>query len=271
MTKKISVALIGAGSMGGALLRGWIDKSVIDASASAIFDPAPASAVLDAAKAHRLAINPPLGSARFDALVIAVKPQVAADVLPKFAGVAGAAVTISVMAGKSLAAIAAALPDAKKIVRAMPNLPAAVGAGATALFAPSGVTQDDREIAETLMRAVGEVIWVDSDEAIDAVTAVSGSGPAYFFLLGEALADAARAIGLDAAAAQKLARATLIGAGAYAAADYRPLADLRRAVTSPGGTTEAALKILDGDGKRLRRLIDDAVEAAKRRAGDLTK
>ncbi len=270
MTKKISVALVGAGSMGCALLRGWIERRVIDGAASAIFDPAPSAAIIEAAKTGGAPINPPVGASRFDALVIAVKPQVAADVLPKFGAIAGEAVSISVMAGKSVAAIGAALPQAKKIVRAMPNLPAAVGAGATALYAPPNVGAADRNVAETLMRAVGEAIWVDSEAAIDAVTAVSGSGPAYFFLLGEALAEAGRAAGLDESAARILARATLIGAGAYAAQDARSLGELRRAVTSPGGTTEAALNILDGDEKMLRRLINAAVEAAAKRASELT-
>jgi pyrroline-5-carboxylate reductase len=270
MTKKISVALVGAGSMGGALLRGWIERRVIDGAASAIFDPAPSAAIIDAAKEHGVAVNPPIGGRAFDALVIAVKPQAAAEVLPKFAAIADRAISISVMAGKSVAAIGAALPQAKKIVRAMPNLPAAVGAGATALYAPPTVGAGDRAMAEALMRAVGEVIWVDSEAAIDAVTAVSGSGPAYFFLLVEALAEAGRQVGLDEAAAQKLARATLIGAGAYAAQDERSLAELRRAVTSPGGTTEAALKVLDGDDKTLRTLMKKAVEAAAKRAGELT-
>lgn len=270
MTKKISVALVGAGSMGGALFRGWIERRVIEAAASAIFDPAPSAAVIEAAKTQGAPINPPVGAARFDALVFAVKPQVAADVLPKFGAIAGEAVSISVMAGKSVAAIGAALPQAKKIVRAMPNLPAAVGAGATALYAPPTLGAADRDVAETLMRAVGEAIWVDSEEAIDAVTAVSGSGPAYFFLLGEALEEAGRAAGLDESAARTLARATLIGAGAFATHDKRTLGELRQAVTSPGGTTEAALKILDGDGRTLRRLINKAVEAARRRAQELT-
>lgn len=271
MTKKTSVALVGAGSMGGALLRGWIERRVIDEAASAIFDPAPSAAIVDAAKEHSLAINPPVGATRFDALVIAVKPQVAADVLAKFGTVADGAVAISVMAGKSVAAIGAALPQAKKIVRAMPNLPAAVGAGATALYAPPTVGAADRNIAETLMRAVGEAIWVDSEEAIDAVTAVSGSGPAYFFLLGDALAEAGRAAGLDENAARILARATLIGAGAYAAQDERSLGELRQAVTSPGGTTEAALKVLDGDDHAVRTLMKRAIEAAKKRARELTR
>lgn len=271
MIGKISVALVGAGSMGGALLRGWLKQGVIDGAASAIFDPAPSKAILEAAKSHGLAVNPEFGARRYDALVIAIKPQAAAEALAKFAPLAGPALCISVMAGKSIAAIGNALPAARRIVRAMPNLPAAVGAGATALYAAGGVGADDRTIAEALMRAAGDAIWVESEAMIDAVTAVSGSGPAYFFLLGEALAEAAHAIGLSEEAAASLARATLVGAGAYAAQDPRTLAELRRAVTSPGGTTEAALGVLDGEDKALRHLLTRAVEAARRRALDLTK
>lgn len=269
MTRKISVALIGAGSMGGALLRGWLEKSVIDCAASAVFDPAPHLSIVDQIRSRGIRLNPDAASARFDALVIAVKPQAATAALPKFASLMQNSLVISVMAGKSIAAIRSLAPGAEKIVRAMPNLPAAIGVGATAIFAPAEIGADDREIAERLMAAVGEAIWVGAEEAIDAVTAVSGSGPAYFFLLGDALAEAARAVGLSDDAATRLARATLVGAGAFAAQDPRTLADLRRAVTSPGGTTEAALKILDGDDKALRALLMGAVKAASRRASEL--
>ncbi len=271
MNQKISVALIGAGSMGGALLRGWLSTGVIDAARSAAFDPAPADWLKEAGGVSGVAINPSIGSARFEALVIAVKPQTASDVLPPFAPIAEKSVVISVMAGKTIAAIRKAMPRAREIVRTMPNLPAAIGSGVTALYAPPGVTAEHRAIADRLMRAVGETIWVDSEKAIDTVTAVSGSGPAYFFLLGEALAEAGKAAGLSDEAAMTLARATLSGSGAYVAQDPRSLADLRRAVTSPGGTTEAALKVLDGDDVALRKLVKAAVEAAARRAAALTE
>ncbi|MGE0183622.1 MAG: pyrroline-5-carboxylate reductase [Parvularculaceae bacterium] len=270
MTSRISVALIGAGSMGGALLRGWLEKSVIDAPRSAAFDPAPASWLSEASKRHGFAINPAVASGAYDALVIAVKPQRASDILPSFSVLAADAFVVSVMAGKSVASISAALGGASAIVRAMPNLPAAVGAGASALFATPGVSGAGRSVAETLMAAVGEAIWVDSEQAIDAATAISGSGPAYFFLLGEALEGAARKLGLSDEAARRLARATLTGAGAYAAQDARALDALRQAVTSPGGTTEAALRIFNGDEARLRRLVEEATAAAARRAGELT-
>lgn len=269
MTRKISVALIGAGSMGGALLRGWIEKSVIDCAASAVFDPAPATWLPEAAARHGISLNPNVAGRRHDALVIAVKPQAAAGVLPQFSALAADGLAISVMAGKGLAGVRSALSGARKIVRAMPNLPAAVGAGVTALYAPPEIDAKDRAVSETLMRAVGEVIWVDDEGAIDAVTAISGSGPAYFFLLAEALAEAARALGLNEKAATILARATLAGAGAVAAADARTLADLQRAVTSPGGTTEAALKVFDGDDQAMRKIVIKAAMAAKQRATDL--
>jgi pyrroline-5-carboxylate reductase len=270
MWKKISVALIGAGSMGGALLRGWLDKNVIDCAASAVFDPAPAPWLPDASARHGLKLNPQIDASRYDAVVIAVKPQMAANVLPEFSSLAADTLAISVMAGKALAGVTAALSGARKIVRAMPNLPAAVGAGVTAIYAPDHIDARDRDVSETLMRAVGDVIWVDDEAAIDAVTAISGSGPAYFFLLGEALAEAALALGLSEGASTRLARATLTGAGAYAAHDARTLAELRKAVTSQGGTTQAALKVLDGDSAALRALIRKAAEAARDRAAEMT-
>lgn len=267
--RSLSVALIGAGAMGGALLRGWLARGVVDARASALFDPAPGEAILAPAKAAGLSVNPPPGDHAFDGLVIAVKPQAADTVLREFENIAEGALVISVMAGRSLASLLRGLPRARAIIRAMPNLPAAIGAGVTALYAPQGVGDDDRAAADALMGAVGETAWVDSEQALDAATAVSGSGPAYFFLMAEALEDAALAAGLPRDVAARLARATCSGAGAYAASDPRALADLRRAVTSPGGTTEAALAILDGDEAALRRLMKSAVERAMRRAAEL--
>lgn len=271
MDKKISVALVGAGSMGGALLRAWLAEGVIEANRSAVFEPSPTDWLIEAAAEHGFAVNPPSFDRAVDFLVVAVKPQAAADVLAPFAPLARTAIVLSVMAGKSIKAIERLTQGATRIVRAMPNLPAAVGAGVSGLYAPLAVTAADRAAAERLMRAVGEVVWVDSEAAIDAVTAVSGSGPAYFFLLGEALADAGRKAGLPEATARRLARATLVGAGAYVGADPRDLADLRRAVTSPGGTTEAALGVLDAEDDGLRALVEDAVSAACRRAAALTE
>lgn len=261
------VALVGAGAMGGALLRGWIDRSAIDAAASAVFEPSPSAAVQAAARGAAIALNPPIAP-RFDAVVLAIKPQSLADAAP-YAPMAQNAVVISVLAGRTIASVASVL-GAKRIIRVMPNLPSMVGAGAAGLYAPPAVSGEDQRIARALMEAVGEAVFVDSEAAIDAVTAISGSGPAYFFLLTEALEEAARALGLPSDSAAALARRTLAGAGAVIAADDRNAAALRKAVTSPGGTTEAALKILDGEEKIVRQLIKDATAAAYRRARELT-
>lgn len=270
MENGLTVALIGAGSMGGALLRGWLENGVIDLKRSAVFDPAPSPQMTAVIENTSISLNPPHDARTFDALVVAVKPQAARDVLPGFADLAHGAGVISVMAGKSVATIEKLTPRAGAVIRAMPNLPAAVGAGVTGLYAPPGASAHHRANAETLMRAVGDVVWVETEQAINAVTAVSGSGPAYFFLLGEALAEAANAAGFPPEIAERLARATLEGAGAFAAQDKRTLSELRKAVTSPGGTTEAALKILDGETRQLREIVKVAVNAAKARAADLT-
>lgn len=269
MDEKPSVALIGAGAMGGALLKGWLEQGSIDAGRSCIFETQVNAPACDIAAKAGLGVNPKLGGLAVDALVIAVKPQSSAEALPAFAAPASNALVISVMAGRSIAAIGASL-GAARIVRAMPNLPAMLGRGVSGLYAPEVVAAKDRALAKRLMAAVGGVVWVDSESQIDAVTAISGSGPAYFFLMAEALAEAGRELGLSEAAATRLARLTLEGAGAVAAADVRDVASLRRAVTSPGGTTEAALRVLDGDDAALRTLMKKAAMAAFRRAGELT-
>lgn len=269
MTQKPSVALIGAGAMGGALLKGWLAAGTIDPARSAVLDPNIKDDMKALCQARGVAVNKSEGP--FDAVVIAVKPQAANEALPQYAGIAASAVAISVMAGKSVAAISSALGGVKRVVRAMPNLPAAIGKGVSGLYAPEAVDEKGRALAEALMRAAGEVVWVRTEGDIDVVTAISGSGPAYYFLLTEALADAGAALGLDAAAAAALARATLAGSGALMDAESRSAADLRKAVTSPGGTTEAALKVFDGDAQAMRKLVKEAVAAAAKRAGELTQ
>ncbi len=273
MRDKPSVALIGAGAMGGALLRGWLAGGVIATSRSMVFDPAINDAMKALCETHGVALNPSLDDAikaGVDAVVIAVKPQMASDVLGRFAELASQAVVISVMAGKSVASISAALGGAVKITRAMPNLPAAIGKGMTGLYAPDVVDDADRGMVETLMHAAGETVWVGAEAEIDLVTAISGSGPAYYFLLTEALTEAGEALGLSKEVAAKLATSTFIGAGALMETEARSPSQMRRAVTSPGGTTEAALNILDGDAKAFGRLVDEAVRAAAARARALT-
>lgn len=270
MMKKISVALAGAGSMGGALLRSWLAGGVIDAPGSAVFDPNPDKALSKLAREHKFAINPDPADVAVDALVLAVKPQAAPGALPDYAPIARSAIVVSVMAGRSLASIGRLLANPPRMARAMPNLPASIGAGVTGLYAPPTLNAAGRDIVDRLMAAAGETVWLDNETAIDLVTAVSGSGPAYFFLLTEALAEAGAAMGLDKEAARRLARATAVGAGALLDADPRTAAEIRKAVTSPGGTTEAALSVLDGDKKALRALVREAVSVAAARAAVLT-
>jgi pyrroline-5-carboxylate reductase len=271
MADRFSVALIGAGAMGGALLRGWLQSGVVDARKSAVFEPAADADLKNLAARHAFALNPALPFAACDALVVAVKPQAAGEALPAFAPLARDALVVSVMAGTSVARLSAVLHSPMRIARAMPNLPASVGSGITGLYAPPAVDAASRSIASRLMAAVGKVVWVDSETALDAVTAVSGSGPAYFFLVTEALAEAGVSRGLDQATAELLARATAVGAGAVLDEDGRTPAQLRGAVTSPGGTTAAALDILDGPNGAIRDLLKRAVAAAAQRAAELTK
>ncbi|MEZ5982326.1 MAG: pyrroline-5-carboxylate reductase [Parvularculaceae bacterium] len=265
------MALVGAGSMGGALLRGWLSSGTIDPEKSSVVDPGADKSLKKLAYDTGLALNPDPAEIHADALVLAVKPQAAAAVLPAYKDVAKSAIVVSVMAGTSLTSLARMLSNPPRTARAMPNLPASIGAGVTGLYAPPTLNAPGREVVDRLMAAVGETVWVDSEKAIDIVTAVSGSGPAYYFLLTEALAEAGAALGLEKDAALKLARATAAGAGAMLSADPRAPGDMRKAVTSPGGTTAAALGVLDGDEKAVRKLLNAAVAAAAKRAGELTE
>jgi pyrroline-5-carboxylate reductase len=204
-----------------------------------------------------------------DALVIAVKPQ---DVRQVAAGIAPAIadrrrLVVSVAAGIRLADLERWLDADVALVRAMPNRPALIGRGITALCAAPGVVTAERMLAESVLAASGETLWIESEPLLDVVTAISGSGPAYFFLLMEVLADAGRAQGLPAEVAQRLAVVTAAGAGEMAAAADVPPSVLREQVTSPGGTTAAALSVLDA--ADLRGIFSAAVAAATRRAAEL--
>lgn len=261
--------LVGAGKMGGALLEGWLRLGLAPAQI-AVIEPKPSPEI--AALANRgIRLNPePHAVTGVAAIVIAVKPQTAAEALPIIAPMIGRpTVTVSIMAGRTLQSLATALPGAGAIVRAMPNLPASIGRG-MAVAVAWHADDAQRALADRLLAATGQVAWVDDETLLDAVTAVSGSGPAYVFLLAEALADAGAAAGLPHALATQLARETVIGAGALL--DDSPLdaAALRAAVTSPGGTTAAALDVLMGaDG--LARLLTKAVAAAAARSRKLAE
>jgi pyrroline-5-carboxylate reductase len=265
-----SLALVGAGKMGGAMLKGWLQGGLAP-SQVVIVDPTPAPEIAALAARQGVALNPPpAGRASPEALVLAVKPQMLDAAAPQLAKLAGAqTLIVSIIAGKTIANLQARLPDARAFVRAMPNTPAAVGRGVTGAAANAAVTAAQKEIARTLLSTIGRFEWLPDEDLVDAVTAVSGSGPAYAFALVEALAEAGAALGLPADLAMRLARATVEGAGELM---YREpetsAATLRENVTSPGGTTAAALAVLRApDG--LAALMRRAVAAAHKRAGEL--
>lgn len=251
--------------MGSSLLAGWLDRDVADAGSVLVVEPDAASAKA-LRKRHGVEVRDDAPSGwDADAVVLAVKPQVLDSVLPAYAGLAGRALFVSIAAGKDLRALAAGLGGEAAVVRAMPNTPAAVGRGASVAVAGERVDDAGRAAADRLLGAVGTVHWVDDEALLDAVTALSGSGPAYVFLLAEAMAEAGESAGLLPELARSLARETVIGAAALMDADGGEPARLREQVTSPGGTTEAALEVLrDGDG--FARLMERAVRAATERS-----
>jgi pyrroline-5-carboxylate reductase len=256
--------------MGGALLEGWLDRGLSAGSVIAVDPQPPADSVAFLASAGIVARPAPPEGVTARVIVIAVKPQVIAAALPGLRRLVGAdTVTVSIAAGTTLATLAAGLGKAA-IVRAMPNTPAQVGRGITAAIGNDLVNRDTRALVGALLAAVGEVVWVDDEALIDAVTAVSGSGPAYVFLLAECLAEAGVAVGLDRPTAERLARATVSGAGELLHQSPESAEALRRNVTSPNGTTAAALAVLMGD-DGLAPLIRKAVAAAKKRAQELSQ
>ena len=264
-----AILLIGAGRMGGALLKGWIAKGIGPVE---VVEPHPSPALRKLAKASGIALHADLSTApqRLRACVVALKPQLLKTEAATLRSIAeSGALMISIAAGTSIKSMTKAWGARARIVRAMPNTPGSIGRGISALHASSGATASDHRLAESLLAALGQTVWVKREALIDAATALSGSGPAYVFLLVEALAEAGKAEGLPADVAQRLARATVCGAGALLDADPRPAADLRRDVTSPGGTTEAALAVLMAD-DGLRALMARAVAAANRRAKALS-
>jgi pyrroline-5-carboxylate reductase len=263
-----SLVLAGAGKMGGAMLTGWLDAG-LDPRRTTIIDPVPARAIVDLCAARGIALNPP-DPEPGAVLVLGIKPQGLETAAPGLDRLIGRdTLLVSILAGKTIADLRARLPRARAVVRAMPNLPASIGRGATGACASPEVSPEQRAAAEALLAASGTVAWLVDEAQIDAVTAVSGSGPAYVFLLAETLAEAGIAAGLDPDVARDLARATVAGAGALLDASPADAAELRRNVTSPGGTTAAALDVLmrpDGLGALMR----EAVAAARRRAGELS-
>ena len=266
------ILLVGCGKMGGAMLRGWLDRGV-DAASVTVIEPEPALAAAVRGD-HGVAVAASPDEIASDlspeVVVFAVKPQGLGEIAPLYKTYAGpATVFLSIAAGQTVAVFESHLGADAAIVRTMPNTPAAVGRGITAAFANAQVSAGQRARCQTLLEAVGEVVWVDDESLLDAVTAVSGSGPAYVFHLIECMAEAGVQCGLPADAAMRLARATVIGSGELARQSDDSAETLRRNVTSPGGTTEAALKVLMADKDGLQQLMTRAIDAATKRSREL--
>jgi pyrroline-5-carboxylate reductase len=263
-----TLALAGAGKMGGAMLTGWLAGG-LDPRRVVVIEPLP-SPEITALAAKGIRLNPQAkDTGAVETLVVAVKPQSfreAGAVLKPFAG--RSTLVVSIMAGATIASISDACGGA--VVRAMPNTPAAIGRGITVAVAAKNVSAAQRTVADALLRATGAVEWVDDETLMDAVTAVSGSGPAYIFLLAEELARAGVEAGLPTELATRLARETVAGSGELLRRSDASSATLRQNVTSPGGTTAAALDVLMGpDG--LQPLMIRAIAAATKRSRDLAK
>jgi pyrroline-5-carboxylate reductase len=261
-----TIVLAGAGKMGGAMLTGWLAQG-LDPARIVVIDPAP-SAEIAAVASKGVRLNP-AETTPADTLVVAVKPQMfraAGPALKQWVG--PSTLVVSIMAGTTISALQEVCGGA--VVRAMPNTPAAIGRGITVAVPAGNVSAGQRATTDALLRATGAVEWVDDEALMDAVTAVSGSGPAYVFLLAEELARAAVAAGLPEPLATRLARDTVSGSGELLHRSELTSATLRQNVTSPGGTTAAALAVLMGD-NGFEPLLRQAVAAATARSKELAK
>ena len=264
--EKNGLVLLGCGKMGSALLQGWLDSGV-DASWVWVVDPQPSEWLI----AQGVHLNSSLPE-KPAVVLVAVKPQMIRDALPdlgQYSG--GGTVFLSIAAGTTLATFAELLGEGTPTVRAMPNTPAAVGRGITALVGNKAASDEDVKLSEALLAVVGQTVLLEKESDMDAVTAVSGSGPAYVFHLIEALASAGEAEGLAPELALKLARATVGGAGELAETSKESPTQLRVNVTSPGGTTAAALEVLMDENAGFPTLLSRAVAAAANRSRELGK
>ena len=261
---KQEIVIVGCGKMGSALLKGWLAEG-LDPNEITVIDPNPSDWLIkQTVRLNKtLPINPSI-------VLIAVKPQMMPDVVPKLNKLGNSkTLFISIAAGTSISYFQRILGNQTPIVRAMPNTPASIGKGITAIIANAYVSDIELKAIEKLLSSVGEIVSLDSEEQMDAVTAVSGSGPAYVFHLIEALADAGQANGLNAELSMTLAKATVAGAGLLAETSNEDPTNLRINVTSPGGTTAAALKILMDQDTGFNSLLLKAVEAASNRSKEL--
>lgn len=266
---KGGLLLLGCGKMGGAMLRGWLAKGLAPDRVT-VLDPHPADWLLDLqAKGLRLNVQPDIAPA---IAVIATKPQIMADAIPGIAAFGnGPTLFLSIAAGTLIATFEHMLGAKTPVVRAMPNTPAAIGAGITALVANAQVTPDQMALADQLLAAVGETILLDKEEQMHAVTALSGSGPAYVFAMAEAMARAGCHLGLPEEMADRLAVATIAGAGQLMRETLTAPAVLRKQVTSPNGTTAAGLEVLMHPDKGLEDLLRQTLDAASDRSRALAQ
>ncbi len=267
--RRRGLVLLGCGKMGSAMLAGWLAKG-LPASAIWVIDPKP-SDWLKRLSAEGLHLNAGLPPSP-EIVLVAVKPQTMAEALTGLKALGGGAtLVLSIAAGTPICAFEAALGADTPVIRAMPNTPAAIGRGITAITGNAKASEAHLALAEALLSAVGQVVRLEGEHQMDAVTAVSGSGPAYVFHLIETLAAAGEAEGLPAELSLRLARATVAGAGALAEAAEESPAELRVNVTSPGGTTAAALKVLMDEATGFPALLRQAVHAAAERGRELGK
>jgi pyrroline-5-carboxylate reductase len=261
-----TIVLAGAGKMGSAMLAGWLARG-LDPHRLVVVEPSPASEI-SALSTRGVRLNP-TDAGPADTLLIALKPQIFREAGPRLKAFVGPdTLVVSIMAGTTIASLQAVSGGA--VVRAMPNTPAAIGRGITVAVAAGNVSAAQRATTDALLAATGAVEWVDDEALMDVVTAVSGSGPAYVFLLAEELARAGVAAGLPEELAARLARETVAGSGELLHRSELPAATLRQNVTSPGGTTAAALDVLMGH-EGLQRLMIRAVAAATTRSKELAK
>jgi len=260
------LVLLGCGKMGSAMLEGWLKRG-LSPKAVWVMDPHPS----DWVKAQGVHVNTELPASP-EVVMLAVKPQMMGSALPQIAEFGGSdTVFLSIAAGTAIETFEAALGDDSPIIRAMPNTPAAIGKGITALFGNAQVSDEQMDLAEDLLSAIGQTVRLQAESQMDAVTGVSGSGPAYVFHMIECLAAAAEAQGLPADLAMKLAKATVAGAGALAEQASDDPAQLRRNVTSPNGTTQAGLEVLMDDTTGLPPLMAKTVAAASDRSRELAR
>jgi pyrroline-5-carboxylate reductase len=265
-----SLVLAGAGKMGGALLEGWLRTGLAGRTIT-VLDPHVSPECRARCQEAGVALNPAIATlGEPEVLVLAFKPQLLDAAAPALRALAGpGTLVLSILAGKTIADLARRFERAGAIARAMPNLPAAVQRGISAVAADRRISVRQKALAGGLLAGIGQVEWLEDEGLIDAVTAVSGSGPAYVFHLVECLAQAGAAAGLPADLAERLARATVVGSGELLRQSELSPGTLRQSVTSPGGTTAAALEVLTTS-QAMAKLLSQAVAAAKQRAGELS-